>query len=290
MPSPFPGFDPYLEDERFWHDFHGRFVAYAAESLSVAVPPRYRIRIEERALITTEPLEPPQRVVYPDIAIAERATQPSGIAVAVATVPELATEMTADEPVIIEMVTEIERRQAFIKIIDRTSERLVTVIELLSPSNKRKGEWRTAYLQKQLSYLAGGVNLVEIDLLRQGEYTIALPVYALERLKPFYGIVSVWRFFIHRRFEVYPVRLQQRLPRIAVPLLPEDKDVVLDVQWVFNRCYDVGRYALDIDYTQPPPVPLTEEEQGWLDKWLREKRLRPNQTSRSEGGSPEPPK
>jgi hypothetical protein len=101
-----------------------------------------------------------------------------------------------------------------------------------------------------------------------------VPEYALERIKPFYGIVSVWRFYIRNRFEVYPVRLQERLPRIAVPLLPEDKDVVLDIQWVFNRCYDLGRYGLDIDYSQPPPVPLTDEEKAWLEKLLREKGLR----------------
>ena len=280
MPSPFPGFDPYLEDERFWHDFHQRFIAHTAEWLSVVVPHRYRIRIEERALVMTEPPEPSQRferVIYPDIAISRKAPQPAGTATATATAIEVETEVAADEPVIVEFLAETERRQSFIKIFDRTNERLVTVIELLSPSNKRTGEWRTAYLQKQFSYLGGGVNLVEIDLLRQGKHTVAVPEYALERIKPFYGIVSVWRFYIRHRFEVYPVRLQERLPRIAVPLLPEDKedkDVVLDIQWVFNRCYDLGRYSLDIDYSQPPPVPLTDEEKAWLEKLLREKGLR----------------
>ena len=156
----------------------------------------------------------------------------------------------------------------------------MTVIELLSPSNKRSGEWRSAYLQKQMSYMESSVNLVEIDFLRQGQHTVAVPDYALERVKPFYGIVSVWRFHMRHRFEVYPIRLQQRLPRIAVPLLPEDKDVVLDLQWVFNRCYDLGRYGLDIDYSQPPPVPLTGEEQAWIDKLLKEKGLRPSEERR----------
>lgn len=280
MPSPFPGFDPYLEDERFWHDFHERFIAHSAEALASTVPPRYRIRIEERALVATEPYEPSQRVAYPDIAIAEKKS--TSTATAVATATEVVTEVTADKPIVVEFVAEAEKHQAFIKIIDRTRERLVTVIELLSPSNKRSGEWRSAYLQKQMSYMEGSVNLVEIDFLRQGQHTVAVPDYALERVKPFYGIVSVWRFHMRHRFEVYPIRLQQRLPRIAVPLLPEDKDVVLDLQWVFNKCYDLGRYGLDIDYTQPPPVPLTDEEQAWVDKLLREKGLRPSEESRNE--------
>ncbi len=81
---------------------------------------------------------------------------------------------------------------------------------------------------------------------------------------PDFDPVSIWRAHLPRRFEVYPVRLPQRLPRILVPLLPEDKDVVLDLQWVFDRCYGSGRYRLDIDYTQPPPVPLTDEERKGL--------------------------
>jgi len=64
-------------------------------------------------------------------------------------------------------------------------------------------------------------------------------------------------------------------------LLPEDKDVVLDIQWVFNRCYDLGRYGLDIDYTQPPPVPLTDEEKAWLEKLLQEKGLRKVESERT---------
>ncbi len=277
MPSPFPGFDPYLEDERFWHDFHQRFIAYTAEALVPRVPPRYRIRIDERSLVTTLPPSQPQRVFYPDIAVTERTT-PSGAATAVATAVQTETEVALDEPVIVELVSELIQRQSFIKIVDRTHERLVTVIELLSPSNKRSGEWRTAYLQKQLSCLEAGVNLVEIDFLRQGEHTVAVPAYALSSPPSFYGLVSVWRGHLPRRFEVYPVVLPRRLPCIAIPLLPEDKDVALDLQWVFDRCYDVGRYTLDIDYTQSPPVPLTPEEQEWSDKLLRKKGLRKEAT------------
>lgn len=278
MPNPFPGFDPYLEDEHFWNDFHERFITYAAEALAPCLPSRYRLRIDERSLVTTLSPSPAQRVVSPDIAVTERPS-PAAVPTAAAATTFFAvrseTEIAFDEPVIVELVSELIQRQSFIKIVDRTRERLVTVIELLSPSNKRTGEWRTAYLQKQLAYLEADVNLVEVDLLRQGEHTVAVPAYALSSLPPFYGIISVWRGHLPRRFEVYPVVLPKRLPRIAVPLLPEDEDVGLDLPWVFNRCYETGRYALDIDYPQPPPVPLTDEEQRWLDGWLKEKGLRP---------------
>ena len=34
MPSPFPGMDPYLEQEILWHDFHEKFIPAAAAYLT----------------------------------------------------------------------------------------------------------------------------------------------------------------------------------------------------------------------------------------------------------------
>ena len=53
-----------------------------------------------------------------------------------------------------------------------------------------------------------------------------------------------------------------------------DDDVVLDLPAVFNRCYDVGGYDLLVDYTQTPPVTLSDREAEWLARWLLEKGLR----------------
>ena len=66
----------------------------------------------------------------------------------------------------------------------------------------------------------------------------------------------------HRRsrLEVYAFSLRDRLPRCRIPLRPADPDAVLDLPAVFTRCYDVGGYDLLIDYTQAPPVELSEAE------------------------------
>lgn len=223
MPTPFPGFDPYLEDERFWHDFHKRFITYAAEALAPRLPSRYRLRIDERSLVTTFPSSPPQRVFHSDIAPTERtAPVPSSAATATAAV-QTETEIALDEPVIVELVSELVQRQSFIKIVDRTRERLVTIIELLSLSNKRTGEWRAAYLQKQLSCLEAGVNLVEINLLRQGEHTVAVPAYALSSLQPFYGIVSVWRGLCPAALKSIPSPCPSGCPASLSPCCPKTK-------------------------------------------------------------------
>ena len=44
-------------------------------------------------------------------------------------------------------------------IVDRDMNRVVTAIEVLSPSNKEAGDDRSAYLSKRGEYLGSGVNL-----------------------------------------------------------------------------------------------------------------------------------
>jgi hypothetical protein len=40
------------------------------------------------------------------------------------------------------------------------------------------------------------------------------------------------------------------LPVIAIPLRPPDPDAPLDLQEIFNRCYDNDDYASMIDYSK----------------------------------------
>ena len=122
--------------------------------------------------------------------------------------------------------------------------------------------------------MRGGVNLVEIDLLHEGGHTVVAPRLSLERHEPFHALVCVWRSENPLNCEVYFVRLQTRLPRIRIPLLPEDRDVVLDVQAVLTRCYAAARYDLDIDYTRMPLVALSPSDMAWIEDYLSEKGLR----------------
>jgi hypothetical protein len=159
--------------------------------------------------------------------------------------------------------------EAFREIIDRVGQRVVTVLELLSPANKTPGAGREQYVQKQHEVLQSKTNLVEIDFLRGGMYTVAVPQANLAQHTPFYGLINVWRATQPQQYEVYFVHLRDRLPRIHIPLLPTDVDVVLDLPALFTRCYDAARYDLDVDYTQPPPVALSAAESVWLESWLR---------------------
>ena len=262
MPSPFPGIDPYLESPLYWQDLHERFLPYAAEVLQPQLPNRYRARIGERVI-----LEAVERTIIPDLTVSLESASPESASRA-SSDSRLPDSPTPDASVFSAFPDEL--REAFVEIIDRVGQRVVTVIELLSPTNKTSGTGREQYVQKQHEVLRSGTNLVEIDLLHGGAHTVAVPRANLVRHAPFHGLVSVWRAAQPLQCEVYFVRLQDRLPRLRIPLLPEDHDVALDLPAIFTRCYDAARYDLDLDYTQPPPVELEHADLAWLENWLRD--------------------
>jgi hypothetical protein len=152
-------------------------------------------------------------------------------------------------------------------------EELVTVIEILSPSNKRAGHPdHQKYLRKRLALLRSSVHLVEIDLLRAGERPpLTIPVPAA----PYYAVVS--RAESRPTDDVWPIQLAEPLPPLPVPLLEPDPDTSLDLAAAFASVYDDGPYARVIDYQQPPPPPrLSPREQAWLAELLHWDR-RPDQ-------------
>ena len=151
--------------------------------------------------------------------------------------------------------------------------RVITIIEVLSPSNKKPGDGRIQYLRKQEDCLHSRVNLIEIDLVRTGDWTISIPKDAIEakhrtpyRVDVRYG----WRRF---QADYYPIPLSKRLPTIQVPLRPTDTDVPLDLQALIEQCYEDGAYD-DIDYTIEPEPPLSPADARWAAQLLRRAGLR----------------
>lgn len=262
MNSPFPGMDPYLEQH--WRDVHHALVTYARDSLQSRLPDRLRARMEERVFVESE--NSPWRVVYPDVRIIERpgpewktGEGAGGIAVA--------------EPVIVDLEVE-PMAEGYIEIIDAGSgNRVVTVIEFLSPSNKIPGQGQDLYLQKQGEVLAAKANLVEIDLTRAGRRITAVPP---ERIPPAHRTtyqICVWRGWRPSKAEVYAAPLQHRLPSIRIPLRETDEDVPLDLQDLIEQAYRNGRYD-DLDYKMEPSPPLDVTDAAWADELLRSKGLR----------------
>ena len=241
MPSPFPGMDPFLEHPVFFQDLHGAMHVYIREALQAVLPEPYFAVVDERLWIepSARPIEPDSIVIHSLASGAES----HGTATAIA---------TRSHPLVFEVFDD-ERTELFVEIRTRVrdeTERIVTTIEVRSPSNKTPGEkGRDLYLEKQREILHSESHLVEIDLLRGGEHTTPM---SLERLQYKAGAfdyhVSVHRFDDFGRFFVYPWRIEDALPEIAIPLLPGDGEVALDLQAVFARCYDTGPYRRRVRY------------------------------------------
>jgi hypothetical protein len=253
--------DPYLEERSRWPGVHQRLIAYSAEALQPQLRPKYVAQIGERIQLA----EMPHHYITGVLLVQTLREPPPTLSMGVA--------LVVDEPQIITFFDD-ERHVPYIEIISVDTGDVVTLIEVLSPANK-VGDGRDQYLQKQKEILDTQANLVEIDLLGYGKETVlARNVIITEP--------ADWRYLINisraeRRWEnaleIYAVPLRERLPRCRIPLRPPDPDAVLDLPAVFTRCYDVGGYDLLIDYSQPPPVPLRDEEMVWVANLLQEKRL-----------------
>lgn len=268
MPGPFPGMDPYLEHPALWPGVHQRLITYLGDSLNTLLPPRYVADIGERLYVVQ-----PDRSIYPDVVVVEPpatvplAEQPQGSTTAV---------LTSDAPWVL-TVEPVEVREVFIEIVSvGDASRVITVIEVLSPSNKTaNSEGRQLYMTKQQEILHSPTHLIEIDLLRSGDHTVAAPRQGLL-------LRGIWDYLVclHRggqggRFEVWATTLRQRLPRIRVPLDHGEPDIVLDMQAVFDRCYDEGAYARRLDYRGDPLTPLSEADRTWAAALLHERPRQP---------------
>jgi hypothetical protein len=267
MPSPFPGMDPFLEHPFFFPDLHASLIYCIRQSLQRLLPAPYYAVLNERLWV-----ELSDRQIEPDVDVLhEGPAQPleSSALSATATI-DLA------QPILIP-ITHDERRETFVEIVTRTdlNERIVTTIELLSLTNKTPGEHgRELYLRKQKEVIDAKINLVEIDLLRDGEHTTALPPRKLRRKAgPYDYHICVAGADDCTKRRAYPIRMVDRLPKIEIPLLLGDPGVKLDLQGAFDRAYEDGPFQRRVHYELDRIVPpLTAAQAAWAAQRLAERK------------------
>jgi len=262
MRSPFPGMDPFIEAYRLWEDFHYRLIYEIDRAIVEKLPSRYVSRIGERYYL--DAIDPnggrsPERSFVSDVSL-DAARSPSTSQLP----PASAATVTAGAVAMRGQFSE-EHRETFLEIrdLDR-GRRLVTTIEVLSPTNKRPGEegWQQ-YEEKRRVFLRGHAHLVEIDLLRGGQrHAMAQPWPP----GPYYALVL--RADEAPECLVWPAHSLQPLPTIPIPLLLPDPDLHLALQPLVDAIYARSRYFVDIDYRQPRRLQLTSEETAWLQQQL----------------------
>lgn len=255
MSSPFPGMDPYLEHPRLWPDLHNRAIAELARTLGPAVRPRYYLRLEERTWLVPHD---PDATAVPDLTI-EPAAQPRGFDVREPAPPPYGRSMTVSVPV-------PERiRETWLRVHDAASGEVITVIELLSHANKRRGRDRDRYERKRLAIFDSSTSFVEIDLLRAGA-----PMPVSGRVGECDYRVLVSRGEHRPRSTLHAFTVRNALPLFLLPLRPGDDEPEVRLRETLDVVYDTAGYDLALDYRSDPKPPLAAADAAWADALLRE--------------------
>lgn len=258
MKSPFPGMDPFIEARGRWTDFHDSLIAELRRALNSQLPGRYEALIGERTYLdvveTVEGTRTPN-VIKPDVRIDGR----SGAAAGNQQGNESQAVLTA--PLLMHAELEAEEKESFIEVRDaENGDRVVTCIEVLSPTNKRPGThgWNE-YERKRQWMLQGAANFVEIDLLRGGRRRRMREAWPKS---PYY--VLVMRQEEAPACQVFPAFVSERLPAIPVPLLDSDPDLLCDLQSAVDAVFATSRYERRLRYSDPIEPPLLPAERRFL--------------------------
>lgn len=251
--------DPYLEHPEIWPGVHLLLIAALAESLAPQLRPKYLVSVEVRMYETTG--EQSLLVGIPDVALQKSRQQEQPLNVAVASPPS--------QPTLVQVPMPITVRQGYLEIREVATKEVVTAIELLSPINKRPGRGRQTYENKRERVLSSSTNLIEIDFLRAHE---PMPVFG-EGLPSHYRIL-VSRSDLRPQAELYKFNLIDQIPSIRLPLQPDDRSPIVDLQTLLTEIYDRSGYDLKLDYQKEPVPGLSDDEATWLDQLLSEKGLR----------------
>ncbi len=260
MPSPFPGMNPYLETPQLWSEFHSRLIVAIADALNPQILPKYRAAVERRIYEMSDGES--VLVGIPDVSVTQGISRPSQ--------EELSSTIgtLTPQPTIVTVPMPEEVRESYLEIREIETGLVVTVIELLSPKNKKAGSGRIAYETKRQNILRSLAHLVEIDLLRAGT-----PMPMRGQFAP-----SLYRILISQadqrpRANLYSLSLQTPIPILKIPLRRGENEPTLDLQRLIHEVYDRAGFAFVIDYNRQLSPRLTQADQTWLTEHLKSQDL-----------------
>jgi len=249
MKSPFPGMDPFLEQKGVWSEVHTDLIVGIRQFLTPLLRPKYRVAMEQRNYLAVAP--PNDSIGEPDLIVS--IDDPSAL-------QSLAPIMTATaEPMVgkLPMTENIRERYLEIRVVE--TKEVVTVIEILSPTNKRAVDGRAQYEKKRAEVLGSWTNLIEIDLLRAGR---PMPI-GVDGTNHYRLVVS--RKDERPKADIYLFSVRDLIPTIPVPLMPDDKEPHLDLNQILHEIYDRSAYDMAVKYNRtPPPSEFSEEDLAWV--------------------------
>ncbi|MEZ4734024.1 MAG: DUF4058 family protein [Caldilineaceae bacterium] len=255
MPTPFPGMDPYLERPGLWKQVHTGLIIDIQKYLAQLLRPKYQVAVEQRTFVSLAGAN--KLVGEPDVLIVGTpAQQPNGRTVMT---PAPAAVALAEAPAayVVDLPMPEEITERWLEVRDVVTGEAITVIEILSPSNKL--EDRQRYEKKRLKILGSMTHLIEIDLLRVGK---AMTMHGEIPTSHYRILVS--RAPDRPQAEVLLFSVRTPIPAIIVPLLPGDDEPALPLNRILHNLYDQAGYDLFINYAEPPLPPFPGEDVQWV--------------------------
>jgi hypothetical protein len=249
MELQFPGMNPYLENPELWSEVHSWLIVQLARFLNLLITPKYRAAVEKR--VYSDSL----LVGIPDVSVS-RGERPF------ASTEGRAVSVLSQPLKVLVPVTE-EVRETYLEIREVGTGTVVTVVEVLSPKNKRAGEGKSKYDAKRQKILNSATHLVEIDLLRTGKAKLVAG-----------GVESDYRILVSRadcrpEAELYAFNLKEPIPKFRLPLREGDEEPVICLQKLLDQVYQEAALALAIDYSKQPVPPVSDEDFVWIQTLLR---------------------
>jgi len=245
MTANFPGMNPYLENPSLWSEVHSWLIVELARWLNPSLVPKYRAAVEKRVYLDALLVGIPDASVFQQNLKAE----PSAAGT---------TTGVLSQPMRVTLPLTEEITERYLEIREVKTGRVVTVVEVLSPKNKRVGEGRDKYLAKRQKVLNSATHLVEIDLLRTGNF---MPM--TEAIRSDYRIL-VSRANLRPEAELYPFNVRESMPQFLLPLQPSDQEPVVNLSEVLRQVYQEAALDLAIDYLVQPVPPLSDSDFEWV--------------------------
>ncbi|NEQ34334.1 MAG: DUF4058 family protein [Leptolyngbya sp. SIO4C5] len=250
MPSPFPGMNPYLEHPDFWSEVHSRLIVAIADAIALPLRPHYYVAVEKRTY--TAEADDSVLVGIPDVSVFSKPDSRPAETTPTATLP-------AASPLTVTLPAAAEIQERYLEIREVKTGAVITVLELLSPKNKRPGAGRDAYLSKRHQILASLTHLVEIDLLRAGK---PMPIQGSPSASDFRILIS--RSDDRPQADLYAFSLRESIPIFPLPLKSGDSEPLLNLNDCLNGVYERAGFDLRIDYSQAIQPALSAGDEAWV--------------------------
>jgi hypothetical protein len=255
MAVSFPGMNPYLEHPDRWSAVHNRLIIAIADALTPQLLPKYQVDIEKRIYeILNSDLS---LIGRSDVTVQDRREPQSSS-------NRLTSTLPTSQPLRVNVPMVEEVRETYLEVREVATKRVITTLEILSPSNK-KGQGRQQYEDKRQRVFTSQTHLVEIDLLREGT---PLPVLGTTAQSHYRILVS--RANQRPIADLYLFNLQDTIPIFSLPLQPDDQEPAVDLKPLLEDVYSRAGYDYFIDYSVDPTPELSATDQTWLDQVLKQ--------------------